>query len=93
MTLRRCSLVVKRREPELGNAPARIRRLVSPPRGPSPLCGRMATPTMRADGDVLRTRSLDGITVSTDDVVVASEHGNELQAYVLNDLIITTSPH
>ncbi len=64
MTLRRCSRAVKRREPELGIAPA-------------PTC--------------LRMQSLNGISVTTDDVAVASEHGKELPAYVLNDLITTTS--
>ena len=44
-------------------------------------------PNTRADGDVLRMQSLNGITVTTDDVAVASDHGKELLAYVLNDLV------
>jgi hypothetical protein len=48
-------------------------------------------PNTRADGDVLRMQSLNGITVTTDDVAVASDHGKDLLAYVLNDLITAAS--
>ncbi len=43
-------------------------------------------PNTRADGDVLRLQSLNGVTVLADDVVVASEHGRDLLDYVLADL-------
>ncbi|GAA4543059.1 hypothetical protein GCM10023175_19260 [Pseudonocardia xishanensis] len=43
-------------------------------------------PHHRADGDVLRTKSLHGIRITADDVVVASDHGRELLDYALADL-------
>ncbi len=46
-------------------------------------------PNTRADGDVLRMQSLNGVEVSADDVAVASEHGRELLEYVLGDLTAT----
>ncbi|MFN8159892.1 MAG: hypothetical protein U0R52_02445 [Solirubrobacterales bacterium] len=46
-------------------------------------------PNSRADGDVLRMQSLNGVEVSADDVAVASEHGRELLDYVLADLAET----
>jgi hypothetical protein len=49
--------------------------------------------TARADGDVLRVQSPNGITVTTDDVAVASDHGEDLLAYVLSDLITPPRSH
>ena len=46
-------------------------------------------PNSRANGDVLRMQSLNGITVVADDVSVASDHGRDLLAYVLDDLAAT----
>jgi GNAT superfamily N-acetyltransferase len=46
-------------------------------------------PNTRADGDVLRMQSLNGVTITADDVAVASEHGRELLEYVLADLAAT----
>lgn len=43
-------------------------------------------PNRRADGDVLRMQSLHRARISADDVAVASSHGRELLAYVLEDL-------
>jgi hypothetical protein len=43
-------------------------------------------PNSRADGDVLRMQSLHRVRVSADDISVASDHGRELLAYVLDDL-------
>jgi len=43
-------------------------------------------PNSRADGDVLRMQSLHGVTVSAEDVTVASDHVRELLDYVLGDL-------
>lgn len=40
----------------------------------------------RADDEVMRTQSLHGKRISTEDVVVASDHGRELLDYVLADL-------
>ncbi len=47
-------------------------------------------PNAHADGDVLRMQSLNGLTVTTHDVAVASEHGRQLLAYVLEDLASTS---
>ena len=46
-------------------------------------------PNTRADGDVLRMQSLNGVTVSAGDIAVVSEHGRELLDYVLDDLAAT----
>jgi len=43
-------------------------------------------PNNRCDGDVLRMQSLHGVQVHADGIAVASEHGQELLAYVLDDL-------
>lgn len=43
-------------------------------------------PNRRTDGDVLRMQSLHRVRVKADDVAVASDHGRELLAYVLEDL-------
>jgi hypothetical protein len=43
-------------------------------------------PNSRCDGDVLRMQSLHGVQVHADGIAVASEHGQELLAYVLGDL-------
>lgn len=43
-------------------------------------------PNSRTDGDVLRMQSLHRVTVTADDVAVASDHGRELLDYVLADL-------
>lgn len=43
-------------------------------------------PNSRCDGDVLRMQSLHRVQVKADDVAVASEHGRELLAYILDDL-------
>ncbi|HET7417864.1 MAG TPA: hypothetical protein VFJ61_09595 [Solirubrobacterales bacterium] len=43
-------------------------------------------PNSRTDGDVLRMQSLHRVRVKADDVVVASDHGQELLEYVLADL-------
>jgi serine/threonine-protein kinase RsbW len=43
-------------------------------------------PNSRTDGDVLRMQSLHRVRVSSDDIEVASSHGRELLAYVLDDL-------
>jgi hypothetical protein len=43
-------------------------------------------PNPRTDGDVLRMQSLHRIRVAADDLAVASDHGRELLAYVLDDL-------
>jgi serine/threonine-protein kinase RsbW len=43
-------------------------------------------PNPRTDGDVLRMQSLHRVRVKADDVVVASDHGQELLQYVLADL-------
>jgi hypothetical protein len=48
-------------------------------------------PNSRADGDVPLMQSLNGITITTDDVAVASDHGKHLLAYVLSDLITAAS--
>jgi len=42
-------------------------------------------PNNRAEGDVLRMQSLHRARIAADDVAVASEHGRELLAYVLED--------
>ena len=43
-------------------------------------------PNSRCDGDVLRMQSLHGVQVHANGIAVASEHGQELLAYVLSDL-------
>jgi GNAT superfamily N-acetyltransferase len=43
-------------------------------------------PNNRTDGDVLRMQSLHRVRVKADDVVVASDHGQELLDYILADL-------
>lgn len=43
-------------------------------------------PNSRCDGDVLRMQSLHGVRVHADGIAVASEHGQKLLAYVLDDL-------
>ncbi len=43
-------------------------------------------PNTRADGDVLRMQSLNGVEISAGDIAVASEHGRELLDYILADL-------
>jgi len=43
-------------------------------------------PNSRCDGDVLRMQSLHDVQVHADGIAVASEHGQELLAYVLGDL-------
>jgi GNAT superfamily N-acetyltransferase len=43
-------------------------------------------PNHRTDGDVLRMQSLHRVRVKADDVAVASDHGQELLKYVLDDL-------
>jgi hypothetical protein len=43
-------------------------------------------PNSRCDGDVLRMQSLHRARVTAEDVSVASDHGRELLAYVLDDL-------
>jgi hypothetical protein len=43
-------------------------------------------PNRRADGDVLRMQSLHRARITADDISVASDHGRELLAYVLEDL-------
>lgn len=43
-------------------------------------------PNSRTDGDVLRMQSLHRARITADDVAVASDHGQELLAYVLADL-------
>lgn len=43
-------------------------------------------PNNRTDGDVLRMQSLHRVRIVPDDISVASDHGRELLAYVLDDL-------
>jgi hypothetical protein len=42
-------------------------------------------PNNRTDGDVLRMQSLHRVHIAADDIAVASEHGQELLDYVLED--------